>query len=87
MKYGTGNCELENIDAVGLLGQIDSVPYNRKHSTHQPNQSLSESLMANQLSGITYAIYPTLMVQSYLELLTPILVTKLGQHPVILGKH
>ena len=35
---------------------------------------------------ITHAIYPTLTVQSHSELLAPMLVTSLGQHPIILGK-
>ena len=36
--------------------------------------------------SITYAIYPTLTVQGYTELLTFFLVTKLGQHPLIFDK-
>ena len=35
---------------------------------------------------ITHAIYPTLTVQGHSELLAPMLVTLLGQHPIILGK-
>ena len=35
---------------------------------------------------ITYAIYPTVMVQSHTKLLASFLITKLGQHPLILGK-
>ena len=35
---------------------------------------------------ITYAIYPTLTVQGYIKLLASFLITKLGQHPLILGK-
>ena len=35
---------------------------------------------------ITHAIYPTLTVQSHSELLAPMLVTSLGQHPIILEK-
>ena len=35
---------------------------------------------------ITHAIYPTLTVQSHSKLLAPMLVTLLGQHPIILGK-
>ena len=35
---------------------------------------------------ITHAIYPTLTVQGHSELLAPMLVTSLGQHPIILGK-
>ena len=34
---------------------------------------------------ITHAIYPTLTVQSYTKLLAPFLITKLDQHPLILG--
>ena len=34
---------------------------------------------------ITYAIYPTLTVQGHSELLASMLVTSLGQHPIILG--
>lgn len=37
-------------------------------------------------SDITHAIYFMLTVQNYSELLTPMLVTKLDQHPLILGK-
>ena len=36
--------------------------------------------------SITHAIYPTLTVQGYTKLLAPFLITKLGQHPLILGK-
>ena len=35
---------------------------------------------------ITHAIYPTLTVQGYSKFLAPMLVTSLGQHPIILGK-
>ena len=35
---------------------------------------------------ITHAIYPTLTVQGHSELLTPMLVTSLGQHSIILEK-
>ena len=35
---------------------------------------------------ITHAIYSTLTVQGHTELLAPFLITKLGQHPLILGK-
>ena len=35
---------------------------------------------------ITHAIYPTLTVQGHSELLAPMLITSLGQHPIILGK-
>ena len=35
---------------------------------------------------ITHAIYSTLTVQGHTKLLTPFLVMKLGQHPLILGK-
>ena len=35
---------------------------------------------------ITHAIYPTLTVQGHSKLLAPMLVTSLGQHPIILGK-
>ena len=35
---------------------------------------------------ITHTIYPTLTVQGHFELLAPMLVTSLGQHPIILGK-
>ena len=35
---------------------------------------------------ITHAIYPTLTVQGHSELLAPMLVTSLGQHPIILEK-
>lgn len=35
---------------------------------------------------ITHAIYPTLTVQGHFELLAPMLMTKLGQHPLILDK-
>ena len=36
--------------------------------------------------SITHAIYLTLTVQGHTELLAPFLITKLGQHPLILGK-
>ena len=36
--------------------------------------------------NITHVIYFTLTVQSHSELLAPMLMTKLGQHPLILGK-
>ena len=35
---------------------------------------------------ITHAVYPTLTVQGHTESLAPFLITKLGQHPLILGK-
>ena len=35
---------------------------------------------------IIYAIYPMLTMQSYIKLLAPFLITKLGQYPLILGK-
>ena len=36
--------------------------------------------------SITHTIYPALTVQGYTKLLAPFLVTKLGQHILILGK-
>ena len=35
---------------------------------------------------ITHAIYPTFTVQNLVEHTTPMLVTRLGNHPIILGK-
>ncbi len=35
---------------------------------------------------ITHVIYPTLTVGTYTESLTPLLITKLGNHPMILGR-
>jgi hypothetical protein len=35
---------------------------------------------------ITYAIYPSLTIQSHSERTAPLLITRLGQHPMILGK-
>ena len=35
---------------------------------------------------MTYAIYPTLSVGNHTESLAPLLITKLGQHPIILGR-
>ena len=35
---------------------------------------------------VTHAIYPTMTVQEHRETITPMLITKLGQHPIILGK-
>ena len=39
-----------------------------------------------QASNITYAIYPTMTIQDHKETTTPMLITKLGQHQIILGK-
>ena len=36
--------------------------------------------------SITYAIYPTLTMQGHTKLVVPFLITKLGQHLLILGK-
>ena len=35
---------------------------------------------------VTHAIYPTMTVQNHRETITPMLITKLGQHQIILGK-
>ena len=35
---------------------------------------------------VTHAIYPTMTVQDHRETVTPMLITKLGQHQIILGK-
>ena len=35
---------------------------------------------------VTHAIYPTLSVGNHIESLAPLLITKLGQHPMILGR-
>ena len=35
---------------------------------------------------VTHAIYPTMTVQNHSKLTTPMLITKLGQHSIILGK-
>ncbi len=35
---------------------------------------------------VTHAIYPTLYVGSHTERLAPLLITKLGHHPIILGR-
>ena len=35
---------------------------------------------------VTHAIYPTLSVGNHTESLAPLLITKLGQHPMILGR-
>ena len=37
-------------------------------------------------NSITHTIYFTLTVQGHTKLLTSLLITKLGQHPIILGK-
>ena len=39
-----------------------------------------------QAPSVTYAIYPTMTVQDHRETTTPMLITKLGQHLIILGK-
>ena len=36
--------------------------------------------------AITHAIYPNMLIQDHFELTAPLMVTKLGQHPIILGK-
>ena len=40
-----------------------------------------------QAPNVTHAIYPTMTVQDHREMTTPMLITKLGQHQIILGKH
>ena len=39
-----------------------------------------------QAPSVTYAIYPTMTVKDHRETTTPMLITKLGQHQIILGK-
>ena len=39
-----------------------------------------------QALSVTHAIYPTMTIQDYKEMTTPMLITKLGQHQIILGK-
>ena len=39
-----------------------------------------------QAPSVTHAIYPTMTIQTHTETTTPMLITKLGQHPIILGK-
>ena len=39
-----------------------------------------------RVPDVTHAIYPTMTVQDHRETVTPMLVTKLGQHQIILGK-
>ena len=39
-----------------------------------------------QALSVTHAIYPTMAVQDHRETTTPMLLTKLGQHQIILGK-
>ena len=39
-----------------------------------------------QAPNVTHAIYPTMTVQDHRETTTPMLITKLGQHQIILGK-
>ena len=39
-----------------------------------------------QAPNVTHAIYPTMTVQGHRETITPMLITKLGQHQIILGK-
>ena len=36
--------------------------------------------------NVTHAIYPTMTILDYKETTTPMLITKLGQHQIILGK-
>ncbi len=36
--------------------------------------------------AITHAIYPTMTVHEHVETVTPMLVTSLGNYPIILGK-
>jgi len=36
--------------------------------------------------AITHAIYPTMTVHAHVETVTPMLITSLGNHPIILGK-
>lgn len=35
---------------------------------------------------VTHAIYPFMTIMNHIESLTPLMITKLGQHAVILGK-
>ena len=39
-----------------------------------------------QAPNVTHAIYPTMTIQNHKETTTPLLITKLGQHQIILGK-
>ena len=39
-----------------------------------------------QASDVTHVIYPTMTVQEHRETTTPMLITQLGQHQIILGK-
>ena len=45
-----------------------------------------QSFDGKQAPKITRAIYPTMTVQDYRETVTPMLITKLGQHQIIFGK-
>ena len=39
-----------------------------------------------QAPSVTHAIYPTITIQDHTKTMTPMLITKLGQHQIILGK-
>ena len=39
-----------------------------------------------QAPSVTHAIYPTMTIQAHTKTTTPMLITKLGQHQIILGK-
>ena len=39
-----------------------------------------------QAPNVTHAIYPTMTIQTHIERITPMLITKLGRHQIILGK-
>ena len=45
-----------------------------------------QSFDSKQASNVTHAIYPTITVQNYRETITSMLITKLGQHLINLGK-
>ncbi len=54
-------------------------------------QRLTKSKPIQRFDGraaqpVTYAIYPTLSIGSHTESLVPLLITKLGHHPMIFGR-
>ena len=76
----TGHCFIDEATAQDVCDRLEIEP-----------QRLLKAKNIRGFDGkpgtpITHAIYPTMKIHDHIQTLTPMLVTRLGNHPIILGK-
>ena len=95
-------CRLGNSEEIKVMGLLDTGATGHAFIDETTAREVCEKLQISlqrltrpkpvkgfdgkRGKDITHAIYPTLTVQDHMETVAPLLITKLGQHKMILGK-